>query len=86
MSLRFVATVVLKVKLHRLLGHPTLVDGGKARVAGKIKFNPETKQWRINDRSGRYSRGRSSGERNQILDNVQKLFNDAGLNVGVKYN
>ena len=75
-----------KVGPKQFLGHPTLVDNGTARVAGEIKFNPETKQWRINDTSGRYSRGRSPEVRNQILDNVQKLFNDAGLKVGVKYN
>ncbi|NES97427.1 MAG: hypothetical protein F6K32_19840 [Desertifilum sp. SIO1I2] len=66
------------------LGHPTLVDGGKARVAGEIKFNEVTKQWRINDSSGRYSRGRSPRQRTEILNNVQQLFRDAGLNVGVK--
>lgn len=76
----------LEVNPGQLLGHPTLVDGGKARVAGEIKFNPETQQWRINDKSGRYSRGRSPEVRNQILDDVQKLFNGAGLNLGVKYN
>ena len=67
------------------MGHPTLVDDNTARVGGEIKFNPETNQWRINDSSGRYSRGRSKEERAQILDNVQQLFNQAGLDVGVRY-
>jgi RHS repeat-associated protein len=69
----------------QLLGHPTLVDGNNAHVGGEIKFNDQTKQWRINDSSGRYSRGRSPEERAKILDNAQQLFIQAGLNVGVKY-
>ncbi len=67
------------------LGHPTLVDGENARVAGEIKFNEETKKWRINDSSGRYSRGRTDIERNQILENVLPSFTEAGLDVDVKY-
>lgn len=66
------------------LGHPSLVGKDGARVGGEIKLNGETKEWRINDRSGRYSRGRTQDERSAILNNVQKLFNEAGLDVGVK--
>jgi hypothetical protein len=67
------------------LGHPTLVEDGQARSGGEIKFNSETKEWRINDESGRYSRGRKPDEKAKILDNVHTLFNQAGLNVGVKH-
>jgi hypothetical protein len=71
------------------LGHPTLVneDSGAARVGGEIKFNKETKKWRINDRSGRYSRGkeRTIERKAEILDNVSELFNEAGLKVDAKY-
>jgi hypothetical protein len=67
------------------LGHPTLLEDGKARVGGEIKFNEQTKEWRINDESGRYSRGRENKERNQILENVKSIFGEANLDVGVKY-
>ena len=67
------------------LGHPTLTEDGTARVGGEIKFNEESKQWRINDESGRYSRGRKPGKRAEILNNVHELFDEAGLNVSVKY-
>jgi hypothetical protein len=69
------------------LGHPSLLDDGQARVGGEIKFNEETKQWRINDPSGRYSRGpeRSTPKKEEILDNVHQLFAEAGLDVGVRY-
>jgi hypothetical protein len=68
------------------LGHPNFVDGGKAYVGGEIVFNESTKQWRINDQSGRYSRGkeRTLEIRNQLLANVQQLFEAAGLEVGVR--
>jgi hypothetical protein len=67
------------------LGHPTLVEGGAARISGEIKFNPKTKQWRINDSSGRYSNipGRHPARKNEILDNARELFQESGLNVGV---
>jgi hypothetical protein len=67
------------------LGHPSLVGEEGARVGGEIKLNSNTKEWRINDRSGRFSRGRSSEERSAILMNAHKLFTGAGLNVGVKF-
>jgi hypothetical protein len=69
------------------LGHPTLVEDGQARVGGEIVFNKETKQWRINDRSGRYSRGagRTVEEKAEFLDNAHELFSKAGLDVGIKY-
>lgn len=66
------------------LGHPSLVGKDGARAGGEIKLNSETKEWRINDRSGRYSRGRTKEEKANILENTQKLFKYAGLNVGVK--
>jgi hypothetical protein len=61
------------------------VDGKDARVGGEIKFNQDANKWRINDSSGRYSRGRTDIERNQILGNVHDLFTEAGLDVDVKY-
>ena len=69
------------------MGHPSLLEDGQARVGGEIKFNEETKKWRINDRSGRYSRGdaRTVERKTEILDNAHKLFSESGLDVGVKY-
>jgi hypothetical protein len=61
-----------------------LVGDKGARVGGEIKFNRKTKEWRINDRSGRYSRGRTQVERSEILMNAHKLFIEAGLVVGMK--
>jgi hypothetical protein len=77
--------VETEVGLGQRLGHPTLTEDGKARVGGEIKFNEETKEWRVNDQSGRYSRGRSNTKRNHILDNVQELFARSGLDINVKH-
>jgi hypothetical protein len=54
------------------LGHPALVAGQKARVAGEIYYDPRGNAWIINMRSGRYST--SAGRSPKHLDNVREKF------------
>jgi Pretoxin HINT domain len=58
------------------LGHPTLVEGGKARAGGEIQYD---NGWFVNDNSGRYSKGRTREIGNAILDNAHRLMENAGL-------
>jgi RHS repeat-associated protein len=58
------------------LGHPTLVEGGKARVGGEIRYEDG---WYVNDNSGRYSKGRTREQASVLLDNAHRLMENAGL-------
>ncbi len=85
-NLRIGEEISVGVGRRQRLGHPTLVpDDGLARVGGEIKLPDKSNQWRINDESGRFSTSRSKEERANILTNVQTLFKEAGLDVGVRF-
>src|SRR5262249_15494776 len=60
------------------LGHPTLTEGGPARIGGEIK-HVEGKGWVLNNRSGRFSRHPDRGERR--LENAANVFRDLGVEV-----
>ncbi len=69
------------------LGHPTLVNGDKARIAGELALDDDDisqkLKWIINANSGRYCK-QLPPDKFQ-LDNVAKLFNSFGLDVEVDY-
>ena len=61
------------------LGHPSLVGGNAARIAGEIYFfsspTKENLEWRINASSGRYGVWHKSAQRKvEHLRNVQYKF------------
>ncbi|MBF0146671.1 MAG: hypothetical protein HQL84_11410 [Magnetococcales bacterium] len=39
-----------------MLGHPALVAGGRARIAGELKWDEQTNSFQVNNRSGRYTK------------------------------
>lgn len=53
-------------------GHPTLVDGGPARLGGELKFSKEQNCWEVNLSSGTYSShlALGSNERLEYLKSV----------------
>lgn len=56
-------------------GHPTLVQGEPARVAGELNFNTHENCWEINSKSGRYSGFEySDKEVQKYLQNVLKQY------------
>lgn len=59
------------------LGHPSLVHGGSARIAGEIYYSSERLKWFINGSSGRYSLTQGRSEEN--LSNVAELFKKFGI-------
>lgn len=65
------------------LGHPSLVAGGKARIAGEIYYDIRRNAWMINMKSGRYSAeyDRTKGQ----LTNVSNQFRDHGIILTVEY-
>jgi hypothetical protein len=63
------------------LGHPTLTEGGEARIAGEIR--QVNGKWVINNRSGRYSAHPDRGS--DQLKNASGLFEDSGLPVGTDF-
>ena len=64
------------------LGHPTLLDGAKGRIAGELYF--EDGKWKINQKSLRYSMAEPGRKRPQ-LEMVGKLFRRFGLEVEVNF-
>lgn len=67
------------------LGHPALVGGGPARVAGELYMDDDEfgePAWTINLRSGRYSSNRSDLP-DGVLDRVAELFRSCGIHVMV---
>ncbi len=58
----------------KLLGHPNLLKGEKARICGEISYDDIDMKWSINNASGRYSR-HSAGHAKSRLENAQLLFN-----------
>ncbi|WP_333825534.1 hypothetical protein [Pinisolibacter sp.] len=69
------------------LGHPTLLDGGHARIAGEIAFDRNPKDgrlvWMLNANSGRYCAENPPSARQ--VDNVAERFVKLGLTVTVDY-
>ena len=63
----------------RKFGHPTLVDGQPARIAGEIllEYDEESKTfaWEINAKSGRYNKGaeRTEAHLNNVAEALSKL-------------
>lgn len=71
----------------RKLGHPTLLDGGEARIAGELAFDLDpsgTKLvWMLNANSGRYCAEKPPTA--VQIDNIARLFVNRGLTVTVDY-
>ncbi|MBL8576059.1 MAG: hypothetical protein JNK47_02440 [Mesorhizobium sp.] len=67
------------------LGHPTLVGGGKARIAGELAFdeNGGSLRWVLNANSGRYCK-QLPPTKTQI-DAAANLFKTFGMEVKVDY-
>lgn len=61
------------------LGHPTLLNGGEARIAGELAFDElgGRLRWVLNANSGRYCRHKPPTE-NQ-LGNVSLIFRQLGI-------
>jgi len=70
----------------RKLGHPTLLGGGPARIAGELVQDDGTSgpHWVVNANSGRYCKHQSPSERQ--LGNVAAKFKSFGLDVMVDFN
>lgn len=71
------------------MGHPTLVGGGRARIAGELLWfqtdpkDPSSGKFYINNYSGRFS---LFADRNEAqLQRVAELFEQAGLTVETAY-
>ena len=63
----------LKVPInHEKIGHPSLLDGVKARIGGEILFDEANNQWYIFNKSGRY--GKKDSTQNFHLENDARLF------------
>jgi hypothetical protein len=65
------------------MGHPTLIDGGRARIAGEL-FYVEGRGWVLNNISGRYSLLKAD-MRPDHLENVASVFRQAGLMIVTDY-
>jgi hypothetical protein len=67
------------------LGHPTLLCGGPARIAGELAFDEISGRlrWMLNANSGRYCR-REPPTQEQI-DAVATLFRELGVDLEVDY-
>ena len=59
------------------LGHPALIAGRKARVAGEIYYDPRDNVWKINMNSGRYSAAYDRSLKH--LSNVRMRFADFAI-------
>ncbi len=59
----------------RALGHPTLVDGGQARIAGELHWSASEGVWKLTNKSGRYGRRPDAGV---LLANVAEIFQRQG--------
>ncbi|UXS39809.1 hypothetical protein FY150_08865 [Agrobacterium tumefaciens] len=68
------------------LGHPTLLNGGKARIAGELAFDEDDDNglvWILNANSGRYCKQKppTPGQ----LNKVAEIFKSRGVDVKVDY-
>lgn len=71
----------------RKLGHPTLLGGGDARIAGELAFDMDSSGtrlvWMLNANSGRYCA--ETPPTTEQIDNIARLFVKRGLTVTVDY-
>jgi hypothetical protein len=69
------------------LGHPTLVDGGKARIAGELAIEEISGRfaWVVNCSSGRYCYEESLRPKIRHVDNVVLRFRQFGVLVMPDY-
>ena len=67
------------------LGHPTLLDGGDARIAGELALDLDGNRllWVLNANSGRYCKQKPPSKRQ--VDATAKLIRDMGLDIQVDY-
>lgn len=66
----------------RALGHPTLSSGSPSmRIAGELVWNPETKQWDLNNKSRRFGVGPTDRGPKQ-LERVAELMAKEGIQLG----
>lgn len=67
------------------LGHPTLLNGGKARIAGELAFDDDDDGlvWVLNANSGRYCK--QMPPTNAQIDAVAGVFKGLGVDVKVDY-
>ena len=65
------------------MGHPAMINGGRARIAGELR-HIDGRGWVLNNISGRYSMGRPELNR-QHLANVAAIFEQAGVRVQLDY-
>ncbi len=67
------------------LGHPALVRGANARIAGEIYFdmNASPATWTISNKSGRYGLRKTTVLSH--LENVAKIFNGYGIPMDVEF-
>lgn len=68
------------------LGHPALVGGRAARIAGEITLDVDDEgrpQWMLTNRSGRY--GIHPSRRPEHLENVARRFGDYDILLRVQY-
>ncbi|MBF0110952.1 MAG: hypothetical protein HQL76_17430 [Magnetococcales bacterium] len=58
-----------------MLGHPALVAGGRARIAGELKWHEENQYFMVNNRSGRYTKKSADSEKKEHLERVVSILN-----------
>lgn len=63
------------------LGHPSLVEGGAARIGGELAVHPATGEIFLSNRSGRFGIMRTEEE----LMNAAALFATMGIDTVVSY-
>lgn len=66
------------------LGHPSLVGGKSARNGGEIllEFRKDGRPyWEINNRSGRFGKGRTESQLHNVVDEFRKF----GVNLNPRY-
>jgi hypothetical protein len=69
----------VQVGVKENLGHPTLTEGQKGRIGGKLRRDPETGTWTVNGSSGRYTK---NYKRTQAqLDAAAEEIKAAGIDV-----
>lgn len=67
------------------LGHPALVRGANARIAGEIYFdmNASPAAWIISNKSGRY--GLRKTTTSSHLENIAKIFESYAIPMGIEF-
>lgn len=67
------------------LGHPSLISGANARIAGEIYFDlrANSPAWTISNCSGRYGLRKTTQKKH--LENVSKIFSKHGISMDIFY-